>query len=298
MKSLYENDTFDLVSLPKGKKALKNKWVYRVKTEENSSHPRYKARLVVKGFSQKKGIDFDEIFSPVVKMSSIQVVLGMAASMDLEVEQLDVKTTFLHGHLEEEIYMEQPEGFMVAGKEHLVCRLKKSLYGLKQAPRQWYKKFESVMGKQGYRKTASDHCVFFQRFGDDDFIILLLYVDDMLIACKSKSKIEYTKGLLRKEFDMKELGPARKILGMEIIRDRGNRTLKVSQSGYVQKILNKYRVDNGKSVSVPLGAHFKVSLKDCPSSDWDVERMSKVPYANVVGSLMYLMICTRPDIAY
>ena len=136
MKSLYENDTFDLVSLPKGKKALKNKWVYRVKTEENSSHPRYKARLVVKGFSQKKGIDFDEIFSLVVKMSSIRVVLGMAASMDLEVEQLDVKAAFLHGDLEEEIYMEQPEGFMVAGKEHQVCRLKKSLYGLKQAPRQ------------------------------------------------------------------------------------------------------------------------------------------------------------------
>ncbi|GJT69684.1 retrovirus-related pol polyprotein from transposon TNT 1-94 [Tanacetum coccineum] len=112
------------------------------------------------------------------------------------------------------------------------------------------------------------------------------------------SEIEYTKGLLRKEFDMKELGPARKILGMEIVRDRGSRTLKVSQSGYVQKILNNYRMDNGKSVSVPLGAHFKVSLKDCPSNDWDVERMSKVPYANVVGSLMYLMVCTRPDIAY
>ena len=143
MNSLYQNDTFELVNLPKGKKALKNKWVYRVKTEENTSHPRYKAILVVKGFSQKKGIDYSEIFSPVVKMSSIRVVLGMAATMDLEIEQLDVKTAFLHGDLEEEIYMEQPEGFMVAGKEHLVCKLKKSLYGLKQAPRQWYKKFES-----------------------------------------------------------------------------------------------------------------------------------------------------------
>ncbi|GJS82653.1 retrovirus-related pol polyprotein from transposon TNT 1-94 [Tanacetum coccineum] len=96
------------------------------------------------------------------------------------------------------------------------------------------------------------------------YIYLLLYVDDMLIACKSKSEIEYSKGLLRKEFNMKELGPARKILGMEIVRDRGSRTLKVSQSGYVQKILNNYRMDNGKSVYVPLGAHFKVSLKDCP----------------------------------
>lgn len=106
MNSLYENNTYELVNFPKGKKALKNKWVYRLKTEENSSHPRYKARLVVKGFGQKRGIDFDEIFSHVVKMSSIRVVLGMAAAMDLEIEQLGVKTAFLHGDLEEEIYME------------------------------------------------------------------------------------------------------------------------------------------------------------------------------------------------
>ena len=114
INSLYENSTFELVNLPKGKKALKNKWVYRLKTEENSSHPRYKTRLVVKGFNQKQGIDFDEIFSPVVKMSSIRVVLSMAAAINLEIEQLDVKTAFLHGDLEEETYMEQPEGFEVA----------------------------------------------------------------------------------------------------------------------------------------------------------------------------------------
>jgi len=134
MQSLHENHTYDLVELPKGRRALKNKWVYRLKTEENNSKTRYKARLVVKGSSQRKGIDFEEIFSPVVKMSSIRVVLGLAASLDLEIKQLDVKTAFLHGDLEEEIYMEQPEGFEVAGKENLACRLKKSLYGLKQAP--------------------------------------------------------------------------------------------------------------------------------------------------------------------
>ncbi|GJU00527.1 putative RNA-directed DNA polymerase [Tanacetum coccineum] len=151
------------------------------------------ARLVVKGFSQKKGIDFDEIFSLVVKMGSIRVVLGLAASLDLEVEQMDVKTAFLHGDLDKEIYMEQPKGFQVKGKEDYVCRLQKSLYGLKQAPRQWYKKFESVIGKQGFRKTFSDHCVFFQRFGDDDFIILLLYVDDMLIVGKNIGRIAQLK---------------------------------------------------------------------------------------------------------
>lgn len=134
MKSLYENDTIELMNLSKGKKALKNKWVYRVKTQENTSHPRYKAKLVVKGFSQKRGIDYDEIFSLVVKMTLIRVLLGVAITMDLEIEQLDVKSAFFHGDLEEETYMEQPEGFVVAGKEHLVCKLNKNMYGLKQAP--------------------------------------------------------------------------------------------------------------------------------------------------------------------
>lgn len=122
MQSLHENQTYELVELLKGKRALKNKWVYRLKTEENNSRPRFKARLVVKGFSQKKGIDFEEIFLPVVKMTSIRVVLGLATSLKLEIEQLDVKTTFLHGDLEEEIYMEQPEGFKVKSQEDLVCK--------------------------------------------------------------------------------------------------------------------------------------------------------------------------------
>ncbi|KAM1098489.1 hypothetical protein ACFX19_015991 [Malus domestica] len=133
MDSLSKNNTYELVELPKGRKALKNKWVYKMKKDDNMT--RYKAHLVVKGFGQKKGVDFDEIFSPVVNMTSIRVILGMAASMDFELEQLDVKTAFLHGNLEEEIYMKQPKGFEVKGKETLVCKLKKSLYGLKQAPR-------------------------------------------------------------------------------------------------------------------------------------------------------------------
>ena len=135
VNSLLENQTWKLMELPKGRKALANKWVYRLKHEENSVEPRYKARLVVKGYAQKEGIDFNEIFSPVVKLTSIRVVLGLVVIMNLELQQLDVKTAFLHGDLDEEIYMQQPEGYEIQGKENLVCRLKKSLYGLKQAPR-------------------------------------------------------------------------------------------------------------------------------------------------------------------
>jgi hypothetical protein len=211
---LYENHTYELVKLPKGKKALKNKWVFRMKTENNSSQPRYKVRLVVKGFGQKKGIDFGEIFSPVVKMSSIRVILSLAASLSLEIDQFDVKTAFLHGNLEEEIYMEQPDGFKAKGKESLVCRLKKSLYGLKQAPRQWYKKFESFMINHGYNKTTADHCVFVKKFTDGDFIILLLYVTDMLIVRHAIGKINSLKKELNRSFAMKDLGSTKQILGM------------------------------------------------------------------------------------
>lgn len=139
LSSLDKNQTWSLVKLPAGKKALQNKWVFRVKDEIDGSK-RYKARLVVKGFQQKRGVDYNEIFSPVVKMTTIRMVLGIVASEDLHLEQLDVKTAFLHGDLEEDIYMAQPEGFPTVGKENLVCKLKKSLYGLKQAPRQWYLK--------------------------------------------------------------------------------------------------------------------------------------------------------------
>jgi hypothetical protein len=298
MKSLHDNHTFDLVKLPKGKRALTNRWIYRVKQEEHTSQPRYKARLVVKGFRQRKGIDFDEIFSPVVKMSSIRVVLSLAASLDLEIEQMDVKTAFLHGDLEEEIYMEQPEGFRVKGKEDYVCRLKKSLYGLKQAPRQWYKKFESVMEEQGYRKTTSDHCVFVQKFPDGDFIILLLYVDDMLIVGMNSSRIDRLKKQLSQSFAMKDLGPAKQILGVRIQRSRKDKKLFISQEQYIEKVLERFNMNNAKVVSSLLATHFKLSTKQSPSTDEEKEDMERIPYASAVGSLMYAMVCTRPDIAH
>jgi hypothetical protein len=298
MKSLHDNHTFDLVKLPKGKRALTNRWIYRVKQEEHTSQPRYKARLVVKGFRQRKGIDFDEIFSPVVKMSSIRVVLSLAASLDLEIEQMDVKTAFLHGDLEEEIYMEQPEGFRVKGKEDYVCQLKKSLYGLKQAPRQWYKKFESVMEEQGYKKTTSDHCVFVQKFPDGDFIILLLYVDDMLIVGMNSSRIDRLKKQLSQSFAMKDLGPAKQILGVRIQRSRKDKKLFISQEQYIEKVLERFNMNNAKVVSSPLATHFKLSTKQSPSTDEEKEDMERIPYASAVGSLMYAMVCTRPDIAH
>ncbi|CAM8949434.1 unnamed protein product [Rhodiola kirilowii] len=298
IESLLKNDTYDLVELPKGRKVLKNKWIFRLKRDENQQLTKFKARLVVKGFDQKAGVDFNEIFSPVVKMTSIRVILGMAASMDLEVEQLDVKTAFLHGDLDEELYMEQPEGFEIEGKEHMVCRLRKSLYGLKQAPRQWYNKFDSFMVSHGYKRTDADSCVYIQQFHKGSFIILLLYVDDMLIVGKDIQLIYKLKGDLSKAFDMKDLGKAKQILGMEITRERKKNKLWLSQERYIERVLERFNMKGAKAVSSPLGNHFKLSKSSCPTTKEEIDKMSAIPYSSAVGSLMYAMVCTRPDIAH
>jgi hypothetical protein len=298
IEALHKNNTWDLVPLPQGRKAIGNKWVYKIKRDGNDQVERYRARLVVKGYAQKEGIDFNEIFSPVVRLTTIRVVLAMCAIFDLHLEQLDVKTAFLHGELEEEIYMLQPEGFAETGKENLVCRLNKSLYGLKQAPRCWYKRFDSFIISLGYNRLSSDHCTYYKRFEENDvFIILLLYVDDMLVIGPNKDRVQELKAQLAREFDMKDLGPANKILGMQIHRDRSKRKIWLSQKNYLKKILRRFNMQDCKPISTPLPVNFKLSSSMSPSNEAERMEMSRVPYASAVGSLMFAMICTRPDIA-
>jgi len=299
MQSLKKSKTWKLAQLPKGKKAIGCKWVFAKKEGfPDKEDVRYKARLVAKGYAQKKGIDYNEVFSPVVKHSSIRILLALVAQLNLELAQLDVKTAFLHGDLNEEIYMTQPEGYKVAGKEDWVCKLSKSLYGLKQSPRQWYKRFDKFMKGQKYRRSRYDHCVYLRRLQDGSYIYLLLYVHDMLIAAKSQVDIDRLKAQLSKEFEMKDLGEAKKILGMEISRDRDRGKLWLSQKQYLQKVLQRFGIhDDTKPVSTPLAPHLKLSSQLSPTTDEEREYMAKVPYANAVGSLMYAMVCTRPDIS-
>eukprot|EP00252_Welwitschia_mirabilis_P018673 TRINITY_DN4156_c0_g1_i5.p1 TRINITY_DN4156_c0_g1~~TRINITY_DN4156_c0_g1_i5.p1 ORF type:complete len:1283 (+),score=262.04 TRINITY_DN4156_c0_g1_i5:125-3973(+) len=293
MESFERNHTWEVMPLPPGKRALKNRWIYRLKQETNGAK-RYRARMVVKGFAQQKGIDFNEIFSPVVKHTSIRIILAMVACMNLELEQLDIKTAFLHGDLQEEIYMEQPEGF--GNGKDLVCRLKRSLYGLKQAPRQWYKKFDTFMIEQKYERCKVDHCVYLMRT-TGKITILLLYVDDMLIAGNDLHEIQRLKSQMAKKFATKDLGQAKQILGMRIERDRKSGKLWLSQSDYIHKVLKRFNMADCSPVSTPLAGHFKLSKEDCPISSWEKKGMMDIPYTSVVGSLMYAMVCTRPDLA-
>ena len=298
MESLHKNQTWELVKPRTGKKIVGCKWVFKKKESASGvEDARYKARLVAKGYSQVQGIDFNDVFSPVVKHSSIRVLLALVAMHDLELEQLDVKTAFLHGELEEQIYMHQPEGFVIEDKEDHVCLLKKSLYGLKQSPRQWYKRFDSVMASFGYSRCQYDCCVYFRKFSNGSFIYLLLYVDDMLIAAKDRNEVNRLKEQLSSEFEMKDLGATRKILGMEIKRDRKAGKLWLSQQKYTEKVLNRFGMKDAKPVTTPLASHFRLSTARSYKTDEEVEYMSRVPYSSAVGSIMYAMVCTRPDIS-
>ncbi|GJZ65614.1 retrovirus-related pol polyprotein from transposon TNT 1-94 [Tanacetum coccineum] len=268
IKALHKNKTWELLPLPGGRKPIGNKWVSKIKKNDDDQVERYRARLVVKGYAQKEGIDFNVIFSLVVQMITIRVVLAMCATYDLHLEQLDVKTAFLHGNLEEEIYMLQLECFKQKGKENLVCRL------------------------------HTYPCAYFKRFGNDDFIILLLYVDDMLVADPNKDRINKLKAQLAREFEMKDLRPANKILGMQIHRDRVSRKIWLSQKSYVKKILQRFNMQDCKPISTPFHTNVKLSSKMSPSSEKERMKMSRVSYASAVGSLMSAMICTSPDIAH
>eukprot|EP00253_Pinus_taeda_P025674 PITA_25674 len=211
MASLHKNKAWDLVEFPTGRKPIGSKWVFKKKTNAEGKVEKYKARLVAKGYLEVPGIDFGDIFSPVTKVTSIRLLLSVAATFDFEVEQMDVKKACLRGDLEEEIYMKQPEGFAVKGKKEL-------------SPRMWYQKFDTFIRGLGFTRSKADHCVYFKLIGDRD-IYLFFYVDDMLLAGNDKEIIQDLKTQLSSKFDIKDLSAAKYILGMEIKRDRAKRKL-------------------------------------------------------------------------
>jgi Reverse transcriptase (RNA-dependent DNA polymerase) len=210
---------------------------------------------------------------------------------------MDVKTAFLNGNLHEEIYMKQPEGFVVKGKEHMGCRLKRSIYGLKQASRQWYLKFDQVITEFGFKENTIDQCIYLKVSGSK-FIILVLYVDDILLASSDLDMLFETKRFLSKKFDMKDLGEASYVIGIEIYRDRSRGMLGLSQKAYIEKMLKRYNMQNCSPSVAPIIKGDKFSKFQCPKNDLERAQMKKIPYASVVGSLMYAQVCTRPDIAF
>lgn len=300
IEALKDNGTWDPepVDLPEGRTAVGCGWVCRIKTNAQGETVRYRSRLVAKGFTQREGIDYTEVFAPVVKLDSVRAVLTYAATNDLEIHQMDVKNAYLNGVLEEEIYMRQPEGFEVPGTEGKVLRLRKALYGLKQSGRTWYKTVSSAFGELHLIRSEADFSVYFGRQGTS-FVIIYIHVDDMALITNSTPRLLVIKTDLGSRFKMVDMGELKYFLSIEHTRNRTDRTITLSQSHYIRKVLERFNMADASPVATPIAHGAIFSEEDCPADgSLEQERMKDVPYIEALGCLMYAMTSTRPDIAY
>ena len=297
MESMYSNSVWELVDPPEDVRTIGCKWIYKKKRGANGQVETYKARLVAKGYTQKEGIDYEETFSPVAMLKSIRILLSIAASLDYEIWQMDVKTAFLNGYLNEDIYMSQPDGFVETGQEQKVCKLLKSIYGLKQASRSWNLRFDEIIKTYGFEQNIDEPCVY-KLINEQTVVFLVLYVDDILLIGNNVKVLTDVKNWLAEQFQMKDLGDASYVLGIQIIRDRKNRLLALSQASYIDKVLARFSMQNSKKGLLPTRHGISLSKQQCPKTPQEEEDMRRIPYASAVGSLMYAMLCTRPDICY
>lgn len=290
--SLMSNRTWHLVEPPVGANIIRSKWVFRIKYHPNGTIDKYKARLVVKGCSQKAGVDYFETYSPVSKMMSIRSLLSIVAANDLEMVQCDVSTAFLYGELDNDvqIFMYQPEGYN--DNSGRVCKLDKALYGLKQAPLQWNRRISKVLESLGLKPCVQDPCVYVR---DRDSLRFGLYVDDGLCIAPKLETIEQFLGELQKTFKMTR-GDANCYIGIEIERDRKARTLKIHQAAYLSKVLERFSLADCNPTGSP--AALDVQLRRNIDDQGNLLEAHNVPFRSLIGSLLYAAVASRPDIAY
>ncbi|KAJ4716957.1 Retrovirus-related Pol polyprotein from transposon TNT 1-94 [Melia azedarach] len=288
IKAIVKNDTWELVSLPKGHKAIGVKWVYKVKQNSKGEIERYKARLVAKGYSQRAGIDYDEVFAPVARLETVRLIISLAAQNKWKIHQMDVKSAFLNGVLEEEVYIQQPTGFEVKGQEDKVLKLRKALYGLKQAPRAWNSRIDKYFQKNGFTKCPYEHALYI-KIKDEDILIVCLYVDDLIFTGSNPSLFDDFKNTMTKEFEMTDIGLMAYYLSIEVKQEEDG--IFISQQRYTKEILKKFKMENCKPISTPIECGIKLSKHE------EGERVDSIFFKSLVGCLRYLT-CTRPDILY
>lgn len=288
MKSIEENGTWLLVDPPPRQRPIGLKWVFKTKKDAAGNITKHKARLVAKGYVQRQGIDYDEVFAPVARLESVRLLLAYAASEGWAVHHMDVKSAFLNGELKEEVYVAQPPGFVVDGKEQKVLRLVKALYGLRQAPRAWYTKLDASLLSLGFHRSASEHAVY-MRGANARRLVVGVYVDDLVITGGNHSELDQFKKEMRETFQMSDLGLLRYYLGLEVSQTDEGITL--SQGACAKKILEAAGMVGCNPSQTPMEPRLKLSkLSTSPCVD-------ATDYRKIVGSLRYL-VNSRPDLAF
>jgi hypothetical protein len=287
---IIKNDTYDLIgreSLPAHANILGNTWVCKIKPGML-----YRARLCVRGDWQIEGVDYFEVFAPTAKLASFRMILHLGATFDLEVHQVDFETAFMNGDIEEDIYMRQIPGYEDPEKPHHVCKLKKALNGIRQAPRQWFAKLKEALLELGFEQSKEDPTVLYRK-GEGGFFYVLIFVDDLILATNNKKELEAFKGELGRRFVIKDLGEISTYLGIDITRARDGHTMALNQGKYIDKLLNRFHLSDCKPKTTPMEVGHDLTNPANPVGK-DVD----VPYPQLLGALMYLMVCTRPDLAY
>ena len=290
VQSLQDNKTYDLTPLPPGKSVVGGRWVYAIKPDGDGE--RYKARYVAQGYSQERGLDFDETFAPTAKMTSLRVFVQVAAKLDLKVHQLDVKTTYLNADIDKEVYVKQPDGYEQVDNDgnQLVCKLNKSLYGLKQSGRLWNRNIHNFFITQGFKQSQADHCIYTKHDGRN-IIIILLWVDDIIDASSCEEMLSCFKRSMKTKYRMSDLGELRWFLGISFTRTVNS--ISMDQSKYIRKLLEKFQMNDASVVKTPCETCFN----DTVNAD-SKELADPHLYCEIVGSLIYVMIATRPDLSF
>lgn len=315
MKSILHNNTWELVDRPKGCEIIGSRYVLRNKMNQDSTLEWRKARIVARGFSQRLSVDFNETFAPVACLGSIRVVAALAAQHDMKIHQIDVTTAYLNGELEEQIFMEIPkyterilEEIVISEKKgkiadkaasilrelrskDKVCLLRKALYGLRQAERRWHVRLRYELEKFGLKQSTADPCVFFKGKGEN-ILIITVYVDDILVASRDLSEITKLTEHLSKSFQIKDFGEVKYCLGIEFTQNKDGITL--CQKGYINDTLERFGMKDSKPVATPLDCSQKLRK----SEDDFCMQDEGLHFRELVGRLIYLAMCTRPDISY
>ncbi|KAH9783149.1 retrovirus-related pol polyprotein from transposon RE1 [Citrus sinensis] len=291
--ALIENRTWSPVPRTENQK-VGNKWVYRIKYNTDGSVAKYKARLVAKGFQQIEGVNYFDTFSPVVKPATVRVVLSLAVMNQWIVRQVDVNNAFLNGELSEEVFMQQPEGFVDKSKSNYVCRLHKALYGLKQAPRAWFEKLRGCLLQWGFRNSKSDSSLFLRKT-KVSLIMVLIYVDDILVTGPNSEELDSFIQQFNTVFALKDLGRLSYFLGIEVLY--GQDCIYLSQKKYIRDLLAKVDMLECKGVTTPMCSGKDSKLQKVVKGELGYYVEDATHYRSIVGGLQYLIL-TRPEIAY